>query len=326
MDRPATPTPASAGHHPQDEGRVPARRRGPRLASRKIAATAALLAATAIWGSTFLVTRRSLPGISAASFLTWRFGIAAAVLILARPGRLRALTRAERRHGLILGLFLGTGFLLQTIGLRHTTAGISGFLTGTMVILTPLFAAWCFHERVGRAGWIAVGISATGIALLLVRGAALTTGALLTLAGAGCFAGHITALSRWATAHNAYGLTACSVSVAALMSAAFAGVTHSLARPPTGAVWLAVLYLALAATCIGFVIQAWAQAALSAATAAVIMTMEPVFAAVIATIAGGESIGAAGWAGGALVVSAMFLSELGPRDCCDALAPRIECC
>ena len=287
----------------------------------------ALLAATAIWGSTFLVTRQSLPGISAASFLTWRFGIAAAVLTLARPGRLRVLTGAEWRHGLILGIFLGTGFLLQTSGLRQTTAGVSGFLTGTMVILTPLFAAWCFHERVGRAGWVAVGVSATGIALLLVPGTTpLTTGALLTLAGAGCFAGHITALSRWATAHNAYGLTAWSVSVAALISAAFAGATHSLARPPTGTAWLAVLYVALAATCIGFVIQAWAQAALSAAAAAVIMTMEPVFAAVIATIAGGESIGAVGWIGGALVVSAMFLSEFGPRHCCDALAPRIECC
>jgi drug/metabolite transporter (DMT)-like permease len=61
-------------------------------------------------------------------------------------------------------------------------------------------------------------------------------------------------------------------------------------------------------------------------TAAVIMTMEPVFAAVIATTPGGESIGATGWIGGVLVVSAMFLSELGPRHCCDALAPRIECC
>jgi hypothetical protein len=78
------------------------------------------------------------------------------------------------------------------------------------------------------------------------------------------------------------------------MSVAVAGAQHTLARPPAGTTWLAVLYVALAATCIGFVIQAWAQAALSAATAAVIMTMEPVFAAVIATIAGGESIGVAG--------------------------------
>ncbi len=326
VDGKARHTAAITSRDRQDETRVPVRAHGPRLAPWKLAATVALLAMTAIWGSTFLVTRRSLPGISPASFLTWRFGIAAAILTLARPGRLRALTGIERRHGLILGLFLGTGFLLQTSGLRHTTAGVSGFLTGTMVILTPLFAAWWFHERVGRAGWIAVGVSATGLALLLVRSATLTTGALLTLAGAACFAGHITGLSRWATAHNAYGLTAWSVSVAALMSAAFAGAQHNLARPPTSSTWLAVSYVALAATCIGFVVQAWAQAALSAATAAVIMTMEPVFAAVIATMVGGESIGTAGWIGGALVVSAMFLAELGPRDCCDALAPRIECC
>ena len=320
MDRPVTPRP-SASHDPQDKGRVPIRRRGLRLVPRRIAATMALLAATTIWGSTFLVTRQSLPGISAASFLTWRFGIAATMLTVARPGRLRALTGAERRHGLILGLFL-----LQTSGLRQTTAGVSGFLTGTMVILTPLFAAWCFHERVGRAGWVAVSVSATGIALLLVPGATLTTGALLTLAGAGCFAGHITALSRWATADNAYGLTACSVSVAALMCAAFAGAQHSIARPPTG--------------------HRLACGALRRAGGDVHRFRHPSlgpgraqcrhgsghhdhgtrFAAVIATIAGGESIDAAGWTGGALVVSAMFLSELGPRHCCDAQAPRIECC
>jgi drug/metabolite transporter (DMT)-like permease len=87
-----------------------------------------------------------------------------------------------------------------------------------------------------------------------------------------------------------------------------------------------VAYLALAATCLGFVVQAWAQSALSATTAAVVMTMEPVFAAFLAASIGGEALHATGWLGGVLVVTSMFVAELGPRDCCDALSPRIECC
>jgi drug/metabolite transporter (DMT)-like permease len=303
---------------------------GLRLASRRLPAAIALLGSTAVWGSTFLVTKQSLPGTSPSSFLMWRFGIAAAVLAVVRPGRLRGLTRVEQRHGLFLGVVLGAGFLLQTTGLQRTTAGVSGFLTGSAVMLTPLVAAAFFGQPVGRAGWIAVGLSTAGIALLVLRGSSLTTslntGALLTVAGAGCFAVHIAALSRWATSRNAYPLTACSVGVAAVLSAAVAGAQGTLGGLPTAAAWRSVAYLAVAATCVGFVVQAWAQSALRATSAAVIMTMEPVFAAVIAVAIGGETATVAGGVGGALVVLSMFVAELGPRHCCDALSPRVECC
>jgi drug/metabolite transporter (DMT)-like permease len=89
---------------------------------------------------------------------------------------------------------------------------------------------------------------------------------------------------------------------------------------------MAVLYLALLATCLGFAVQAWAQSSLSATTAAVVMTMEPVFAAIIATSLGGESLPPLSWLGGLVVVAAMFVAEIGARRCCDAMSPRVECC
>ena len=76
----------------------------------------------------------------------------------------------------------------------------------------------------------------------------------------------------------------------------------------------------------GFVVQAWAQSLLTATTAAVVMTMEPVFAGVLAWVAGGEALGLAAWAGGLVVVGSMLVAELGPRQCCDAMSPRVECC
>ncbi len=292
-----------------------------------LAAAAALLGATVVWGSTFVVTKEALDSVGPGSLLTWRFGIAALVLNAVGGRRARALTREERRHGLWLGVFLAAGFLLQTTGLQHTLAGVSGFLMGLSILLTPIAAAALFGERIGRRGWAAVLVGSLGLALLTGGVAdARGLGSALTLAGAVAVTGHITGLSRWATRENAVGLTAWSVTTAAGLCAGAAVLTGGLAAPSAGEAWVALGYLALVATCLGLAVQAWAQSALTAATAAVIMTMEPVFGAALAAAAGERGLTPIAWMGGLLVVAAMLLAELGPRRCCDAMTPRIECC
>jgi drug/metabolite transporter (DMT)-like permease len=293
----------------------------------RLPAAAALLAATTVWGSTFIVTKDNLQAFPPPSLLTWRFGVAAAVLTTIGWRRIRALNGSERRHGTLLGLFLAVGFLLQTRGLEDTLAGTSGFLMGVSILLTPIAAYLLFDERIGRRGWAAVLLGALGLALLaggVTAGSLL--GATLTVGGAVAITGHITGLSQWATRGNALGLTAWSVTVAAAVCAAVAWATGGVAPPPDRSAWVAVGYLALAATCLGFAVQAWAQSALTAANAAVIMTMEPVFAAAVAALDGERGLTAVAWTGGLLIVGSMLLAELGPRRCCDALAPRIECC
>jgi drug/metabolite transporter (DMT)-like permease len=290
-------------------------------------ATAALVGATAVWGSTFAVTKGSLTELDPASFLTWRFGIAAVGLLVVRPRSLARLTPGERRRAALLGAALAAGFLLQTTGLRDTPAGVSGFLTGTAVVLTPVVATVLFREHVGRTGWAAVAVAAVGIAGLAGGLSTLpVVGGALTLAGAACFAVHISGLSSWATTRNAYGMTAATVLVVTLLCSAVAVVGGGLTTPATTHTWRVLLYLARVATCVGFAVQAWAQSALTATTAAVVMTMEPVFAGLTAFALGERGLGWLGWAGGLLVVAGMGLAELGPRRCCDAVSPRIECC
>ena len=289
-------------------------------------AVVALVAATALWGSTFLVTKQALSQGTPASVLVWRFGLAAMVLGLVRLRDVKALSPLDRRHGILLGVFLGSGFLLQTTGLVDTPAGVSGFLTGTAVVLTPVVAAMWFGHHVGAAGWLAVGGATVGVAALSLRGLSLSPAALLTLGGAACFALHIASLSEWATRANAVGLTTLSVAVAAVLCGGAALTRGELALPAGREGWWAVLYLALGATCLGFVVQAWSQSVLSATTAAVVMTMEPVFAGLSAGVAGQEALGMVGWLGGLVVVASMFVAELGPRRCCDAMSPRIDCC
>ena len=293
----------------------------------RVTASGALLLATAVWGSTFVVTKSSLDELPPAAFLMWRFGIAAVVLLLVSGRRTRALSAVELRRSAVLGAFLGVGFLLQTTGLQHTSAGLSGFLTGSSVVMVPVVASLVFGSAVNRSGWVAVGLSAIGL-VLLTSGPAGTfsLGALLTLAGAACFAGHITGLSEWATPANAVGVTTVSVAVAAVLCAVAALLTGGISAPQSTAGWSSVLYVAVVATCVGLAVQAWAQGALPAVSAAVIMTMEPVFAAVLAVLVAGEVLTATAWVGGLLVVASMGVAEVGARDCCDAMAPRVECC
>lgn len=311
MARPSVATRVGPGVHAAPGGRV--------------APTLALLGATLLWGSTFVVTKSSLDGLAPADLLTWRFGLAAVVLLAVRP-RAARLRGPDGRRAVALGLFVATGFLLQTGGLLETPAGVSGFLTGTAVVLTPVVARVVFQEHAGRAGWVAVALSAAGVTLLAAPGAVSGRGALLTIAGAGCFAFHIAGLSRWARRDNAYGLTVWSVAVAGAVCGVATLAGGGPVPPATGASWAAVLYLALGATCVAFVVQAWAQSHLSATTAAVVMTAEPLVAAVVAAAATGERIGVTGWVGGGAVVAAMLVAELAARRCCDASSPRIGCC
>ena len=94
-------------------------------------------------------------------------------------------------------------------------------------------------------------------------------------------------------------------------------------RMPTSDDWAAILYLAIGATCLGLVLQAWSQSHLTATTAAVIMTLEPAFAGVTAVAIGGEVLTTRMWLGGLAILAAMFVAELGPRQCCDAEVPRV---
>jgi drug/metabolite transporter (DMT)-like permease len=86
-----------------------------------------------------------------------------------------------------------------------------------------------------------------------------------------------------------------------------------VALPATAGDWGALLYMAVVAGAMALVVQTWAQAHLTATRAAIIMTMEPVFAGLFAVLLGGERLGPRVVVGGAMVLTAMYLVELGPR-------------
>ena len=278
-------------------------------------ATALLVAVTAVWGSTFFLIRDLVETVPPADYLTVRFAIAAVVMFVLFRRQTLALSRRDLRIGVVLGVLYGLAQVLQTMGLQTTDASVSGFITGTYVVLTPVLGAVLLRDRIGPVAWVAVGLATAGIALLSLQGFAVGVGEALTLLAAVLYAGHIVALGRWSTPGAAVGLATVQAGVITLVTGV-AAVPGGLTLPADGGQWASLLYMALVAGALALWAQTWAQAHLTATRAAIVMALEPVFAAFFAVLLGGETLTRRMLVGGALVVSAMYLVELRstPRD------------
>jgi drug/metabolite transporter (DMT)-like permease len=280
-------------------------------------ATGGLVFTTAVWGSTFVVVKDAVAKVPVLDFLGLRFALAAAVMLALRPKALAALDRTAWRHGILLGLVLGLGYAAQTFGLQTASASVSGFVTGLFVVFTPLIAAVVLRRRVPRAVWFAVALATVGLGLISLHGFGVGRGELLTVVAAFCFALHIVGLGEWSHRYDAYALAVVqigTVSVLALLLAVGRNLGHGAAAvtiPSQTSVWVAIAVTALLGTAAGFFLQTWSQARMPATRAAVVLTMEPVFAGITGVLAG-ESLAVRGWIGAGLVLAAMYLVELAP--------------
>lgn len=271
---------------------------------------------TAVWGSTFFLIRDVVRVLPPADFLAVRFTIAAAAMVAVYRRLMLALSKRELKVGIGLGMLYAVAQILQTVGLAHTEASRSGFIIGTYVVLTPIFAAVLLRERIPASTWVAVLTAAAGFATLSLNGlgAGFGFGEGVTLLSAALYALHILGLGRYASPATAAGLSAVQMVVIAAVS--LVAATPGGIELPTGrGAWASVLYMALIAGAVAIWAQTWAQSHLTATRAAIVMTLEPVFAAGFAVALGGESLTSRMLLGGAMVLAAMYTVELiGRRD------------
>jgi drug/metabolite transporter (DMT)-like permease len=269
----------------------------------------ALLTVSVAWGLAFVVMKPAIERQSVNNFLFTRFVLAVLVMILIRPQVVKLFTKDLLLRGFGAGLFLGVGYIFQTVGLANTGAAITGFVTGLYVVLTPLFAAVIFKERISKTIWFYVFVATIGLALLSVHGFSIGYGEFLVFLSAIAFAAHITALSKWSSGRDVYAMTITQL----IMCAILTGIASSIegySPPPDFGVWAVVIFTAVFCTAIAFIVQTWSQAHMSATKVAVILTMEVVFAAIFAIIFGGERLTLQAAIGGVLVVVAMYLIVL----------------
>lgn len=268
-------------------------------------AYAALVGASVVFGVTFVVVKDAIETLPPFNFVGWRFLLGAvALLLIARPRG-----AAVWRDGIIGGALLVAGFGFQTEGLLTTGAANSGLITGLYVVLTPVLAVawnrWLGPARLNPQVLVGTAIAFGGF-FLLTEGFQPEVGDLLTVAAAVAFAAHIVFLSHLAHRHHLVAFTALQLAVTSVGAFAIAAVKEGLATPGWE-VAAALVITGLGASAGGFLLQIWAQSRVGAATAAIVLALEPAFAAGTAAIVTGTRLSTRGWVGAGLILVAIFV-------------------
>lgn len=265
----------------------------------------ALLAVSASWGMAFVVMKDPIEKQNVNSFLFTRFALAVLVMVALKPTALTRITREILIKGVAAGLFLGTGYIFQTLGLKLVGAAITGFVTGLYVVATPLIAWIVLRHKITVYTWLCVALATAGLTLLSFTGMHIGEGELLVLISAIAFGAHIVALSQWSNGLDAYAMTVVQLTACAILTGIIS-MSQGYVAPRDTSGWLVVIYTAVACTAIAFMVQTWSQAHMSPTKVAVILTMEVVFSAIFALLLTNETLTPRQFLGGVLIVTAMF--------------------
>lgn len=284
------------------------RRGGTAAVDKKTLAVLALVAVTAIWGSAFVIIKDAITTADPSDFLFFRFLIASAVLIAVFGRRLPAVGTRRVIVALAIGSVYGLAQLLQTWGLAHTSASISGFLTGAYVVFTPFIAFLVMRSRISGRTMLASVIALLGIAVLSITGFSVGGGEALTLVSALVYALHIVLVGRFAQHISAIDFTTLQMIGITVMVGGFA-LQGGIELPSESEVWVAILYTALLASIGVLFLQSWAQRFVAAATTAVFMALEPIFATLFAVLFGGETVTGRLLLGGLMILAAILISS-----------------
>lgn len=270
----------------------------------------ALIGIAAVWGLTFTMVQDAIADIPVMTFLAYRFLPASLIVAFIFRSEVRVLTGTALRSGCIMGVFLTTGYIFQTVGLLYTTASNAGFITGMFVVLTPLFGMIFLRQRAGWYAWVAAAVSAFGLYLLSGVGGGDLFGDSLVFGCACSFAFHILATDRAIKKHHIGVLLAVQLGVAGIFSLVVAAVMGDLAVPRGATVWSALALTSLVASALGFFVQSYAQRHAPPARTAVILASEPAFAGLFAFVIAQERFTAFDWAGALLILGAIVFVEL----------------
>jgi drug/metabolite transporter (DMT)-like permease len=286
--------------------------------SRRAQADLALAVCSLLWGASFVVVKDALGYASVLVFLAVRFTLAALIMIALRPAALRGLKKSGFLVGLALGCFMFAGYTFQTAGLLYTTPSKSAFVTGFSVVLVPLLLAIFWRRRLAVWAYLGAASALLGLYFLTVPVSGLShlnRGDLLTLACAAMYALHIIWVGEYGKKHPVAALAITQVT----LCGAFAWIAVYVAKAGNWEMprlewrwelYVAVTICAVFATAVAYLLQLWAQKYTTASHAAILFTLEPVFAAVFSYFLAGERLAPRSMIGGVFVLVGILLAEL----------------
>lgn len=293
---------------------------------KKFIGEGALLFTTLIWGGTFVIVKSSLDDSSPVLFVAIRFAAAALILAFIMRAKIFNISKRTFKVGIILGVLLFLGFTLQTMGLKYTSATKSAFITGSLIMFTPIVQA-VYTKKFPPAGSI-IGIFLALIGLIFLAskgtdilniftelGSGFNLGDFLTLACAFSWAFYLVYLNVESSKNDYMELTFLQILTTTITAFAVAGAFSIFDVEPakfvfTGNLFFGLAYTSLLATLLTTILHTKYQKFVSPTKTSIIFSFEPIFAAIFAYIALHETISAFGLIGGACIFTGLLVSEL----------------
>ncbi|MWV11444.1 EamA family transporter [Pseudomonas sp. R-28-1W-6] len=291
------------------------------MPSQALRADLLMLLTAMIWGSAFVAQRLGMDAIGPFLYTGLRFALATVVvlplvILLGRRGADKApepINRGLLFGGLIMGLALSLGINLQQVGLLFTSVTNSGFITGLYVIVVPLLGLFLGHKT-GLGTWLGAGLAVAGMFLLSVgEGFHVASGDWLQLAGACVWGVHVLLVSFFASRHDPLRLALLQFATCAVISLMLALILEEIKLDAILAAGPAILYGGLFGVAVGFTLQVVAQKHAIASHAAIILSLEAVFAAIAGALFLGEALALKGYFGCALMFTGMLIAQLWPK-------------
>lgn len=258
----------------------------------------------------WIFSKEALSGIPPLMFIGFRFLVAGLVLSLFGWQALRALDRRGVLRTVLVGVSFGVAMIFWILGLHHAHhIGVGAFLTCLGAVFVPIVAT-LFGERTNRAVWFSLPLAAIGLASLSLDSQfEMGWGELSFLCAAVLFAFTFVLNSRAAAKTSPIALAAVQLIVVGLVALPVSLLTETWTFAWPASIWMWMIASIFIATSLRFFMQTWAQSLSSASNAAVIMTLEPVWTAMLAAVWFGETMTAMQLGGCALIFSALLVSR-----------------
>lgn len=288
------------------------------MRSQALRADILMLITAAIWGAAFVAQRLGMDAIGPFLYTGLRFALGALVLLpllylLPRGEHHEPMNRGLLLGGVLMGLALSLGINLQQVGLLFTSVTNSGFITGLYVIIVPLLGLLLGH-RTGMGTWIGALLAVGGMFLLSVGdNFQVARGDWLQLAGAVVWGVHVLLVGFFASRHDPVRLAILQFITCAVISLALALVLEDIRLDAIILAGPAILYGGVIAVAIGYTLQVVAQKHAIASHAAIILSLEAVFAAIAGALMLSETLHARGYLGCALMFVGMLVAQLWPQ-------------
>ncbi len=282
---------------------------------KEFGADLSLISVAVSWGTTFVIVQDAIKDVPVFSFLFMRFFLSFLLMALFSIKRIKELSLPLVKAAMLLGTLFFLGYASQTYALLSLKSSIVAFITGLNVIIVPIVVFLLFRQKVLASSIAGAFIAAIG--LWMLTGAEnifdINRGEIYALACATFFAVHIVYTAKLSKEYNVFLLVTVQLFVVSILAfvASIYFDPSVLPKKFSYNLMLALVTTVIFATVYALFVQTYMQQFTTPAKAAIIFTMEPVSAAIFSYYYAGETLNILQITGGALMISAMLISEIG---------------